>query len=57
MLLAAESLDFERAAELRDRMRRLDGGEGAEGAKAPKKRAAAKARTSNRPPAARARRR
>jgi excinuclease ABC subunit B len=58
MLLAAESLDFERAAELRDRMRRLEGGEGADGVgkKAPKKRAGS-AKTASKPPAARMRRR
>jgi excinuclease UvrABC helicase subunit UvrB len=39
MLLAAESLDFERAAELRDQMRRLEGAPGA--LAPPKKRAAA----------------
>jgi excinuclease ABC subunit B len=57
MLLAAESLDFERAAELRDQMRKLEGGEDAKGARgAPKKRTNG-AKPASKPPAARMRRR
>jgi excinuclease ABC subunit B len=57
MLLAAESLDFERAAQLRDQIRRLEGGADstAKSASSPRKRGSMSASSSSAPPAKRAR--